>query len=93
MAYKSKYFPKNTSKYDGDPRKIFCRSLWERGVCKWLDFNPQVTKWGSEQIPVPYVCRSDGKRHRYYIDFHFQYRREAPIVSGGSKTQEANSGS
>ena len=39
MAYKTRYIPENASKYIGNPINIICRSLWERKVCKWMDFN------------------------------------------------------
>ena len=39
MAYKSRFKPKNKSKYMGNPSSIICRSLWERRMCKYLDSN------------------------------------------------------
>jgi len=69
MAYKTKYNPQNKSKYIGDPTKIICRSLWERRVCKYLDENINVIRWGSEEIAIPYYSPVDKKMHRYYPDF------------------------
>ena len=54
MAYKSKYNPINTRKYMGDPTNIVCRSMWERKMCKYLDTNQNVLRWGSEEIAIPY---------------------------------------
>lgn len=69
MAYKTKYKPQNVSKYIGDPTKIICRSLWERRVCKYLDENKNVLRWGSEEVTIPYFSPVDKKMHRYYPDF------------------------
>ena len=69
MPYKTKYNPQNKSKYIGDPTKIVCRSLWERRVCKYLDENVNVIRWGSEELAIPYYSPVDKKMHRYYPDF------------------------
>ena len=69
MAYKTKYKTQNPSKYIGDPTKIICRSLWERRVCKYLDENRNVIRWGSEELVIPYYSPVDRKMHRYYPDF------------------------
>lgn len=68
MAYKGKYTIKNTKKYLGDPTKVIYRSLWERQAFKWCESNPRVRKWNSEEIVVPYKCKTDNKLHRYYVD-------------------------
>tara|TARA_R110000824_G_scaffold168495_3_gene345494 strand:+ start:1349 stop:1783 length:435 start_codon:yes stop_codon:yes gene_type:complete len=69
MAYKTKYKIKNPSKYIGNPTKIICRSLWERRVCRYLDENLNVVRWGSEELIIPYYSPVDKKNHRYYPDF------------------------
>ena len=69
MAYKTKYKTQNPSKYIGDPTKIICRSLWERRVCKYLDENKNVIRWGSEELVIPYYSPVDRKMHKYYPDF------------------------
>ena len=69
MAYKTKYKIKNEKKYIGDSSNIICRSLWERRVCKYLDENTNITKWGSEEISIPYYSTTDKKMHKYYPDF------------------------
>lgn len=77
MTYKCKYFPKNPSKYDGNPKAIFCRSAWEMFMVKWLDENAQILKWGSEEIRIPYktlIGSSKKNRHTYYVDFHFLHK-------------------
>ena len=69
MAYKSRYKPTNTDKYMGDPTNIVCRSMWERKVCKYLDINKNILRWGSEEIAIPYYSPVDKKYHRYFPDF------------------------
>jgi hypothetical protein len=69
MAYKTKFNPTNKSKYIGNPSNIICRSLWERRVCKYLDENSNIIRWGSEEFSIPYVSPKDNKIHRYYPDF------------------------
>ena len=74
MAYKTKYNPKNKSKYIGNHENIICRSLWERRVCKYLDENVNILRWGSEEIKIPYYSPVDKKMHRYYMDFKVTWR-------------------
>ena len=76
MAYKSKYKPENPSKYIGDTSKIVCRSLWERKVCKYLDQNKNVIRWGSEEFFVPYTSPLDKKPHKYYPDFIAEIKQD-----------------
>jgi hypothetical protein len=72
MAYKTKYYPKNPSKYIGDHNNIICRSLWERKFCKYLDENKSVLRWASEEITIPYLCPVKNKVCLYYPDFLFE---------------------
>ena len=82
MAYKTKYKTINSSKYIGDPTNIICRSLWERRVCKYLDENTNVVRWGSEEVIIPYYSPVDKKTHRYFPDFI----AEIKTSNGGVKT-------
>lgn len=69
MAYKGKFRPKHPEKYRGDPTKIIYRSLWERNCMRYFDDNPNVLKWSSEEVIVPYKSPLDGRYHRYFPDF------------------------
>jgi hypothetical protein len=69
MAYKGKFRPKHPKKYRGDPTKIIYRSLWERNCMRYFDDNPNVLKWSSEEVIVPYKSPLDGRYHRYFPDF------------------------
>jgi hypothetical protein len=69
MAYRGKFRPKNPQKYRGDPTNIIYRSLWERNCMRYFDENPNVLKWSSEEVIVPYKSPIDGRYHRYFPDF------------------------
>jgi len=69
MAYSGLFKPRNPSKYIGDYKNIVYRSSWECKVMDWLDRNPDVIAWGSEELTVPYKSPVDGRFHRYFPDF------------------------
>ena len=66
--HQGKFTPKNPQKYFGDPTNIIFRSGWERKLFIWLDTNPNVLKWGSEEIFVMYKSPVDQRPHRYFPD-------------------------
>lgn len=72
MAYRGKFTPKNKKKYVGDHTKIVYRSLWERQTFRWLDEHTNIVEWNSEDVVIPYVCPTDNKVHRYFIDLYFK---------------------
>lgn len=73
-TYKGRYKPKNASKYVGDVDNVVYRSGWERHVMKWCDENSDVIQWMSEELVIPYICETDNKPHRYFVDFVIQYK-------------------
>lgn len=80
MAYKTRYTIKNPTKYIGDPTNIICRSLWERRVCKYLDENSNVSRWGSEELIIPYYSPVDKKMHKYFPDFIAEIKSKDGVV-------------
>ncbi len=74
MAYRGKYKVKRRTKYLGDVDNVVYRSLWERNVFRWLDSNADIIEWNSEEVVIPYVCGTDRKVHRYFIDVYFKTR-------------------
>lgn len=62
------WFPKNPNKYKGNVNNIWIRSSWELRVYKWLDTNPNVLEWNSEEIAIPYISPIDNRWHNYYPD-------------------------
>ena len=74
MAYKGLYKIKNLSKYKGNPAKVTYRSLWERKFMVYCDNNPNILKWSSEEIIIPYRSPIDKRIHRYFPDFWIQIK-------------------
>lgn len=72
MAYSGWYTPQHPQKYRGDPTQIRYRSLWERRFMRYLDENPNVLAWASEEIAIPYQSPVDGRIHKYFVDFWVQ---------------------
>lgn len=64
-----KFKPKNPRKYVGDPTNIVYRSGWELKILKWLDNEPSILSYSSEEIIVPYISPVDKQWHRYFPDF------------------------
>lgn len=58
----------------GDHKNIIYRSSWECRVMHWLDKNPSIVSWASEELIVPYKSPVDNKFHRYYPDFLVKVR-------------------
>lgn len=69
MISKGRFQPKNPKKYNGDSTNIVYRSSWELRVMKYLDDNPNIIWWASEEISIKYVSPIDHKIHRYFPDF------------------------
>lgn len=63
-----KWTPKNPGKYAGDVSNIIARSSWEVKFLNWCDSNPSIIKYVSEEVIIPYICPTDGQRHRYFTD-------------------------
>lgn len=74
MAYSGQFKPKNPQKYIGDPTNIVYRSSWEVKVMDWLDRNPDILSWASEELIIPYRSPVDSKIHRYFPDFLVKMR-------------------
>lgn len=68
-TYTGRYSVKNPKKYKGDPTNVIYRSSWESRVMNYLDNNPAVLEWSSEETVIPYISPVDNKRHRYFVDF------------------------
>ena len=73
-GYKGKFKPSNRTKYKGDPTNIIYRSLWELKFMNWCDKNPNVIRWSSEEIIIPYISPVDRRQHRYFPDFYVESR-------------------
>jgi hypothetical protein len=79
MSYKGHFSPKNLAKYNGE-QTPFYRSLWERRVFNWCDTSSDVASWSSETVIVPYLCKTDGKAHRYFVDLKITFNDGKTIL-------------
>ena len=62
------YALKHPEKYVGDPTTVYFRSNLERRYFKHFDENPDIIKWASEEIAIPYTHPIDKRIHRYFVD-------------------------
>jgi hypothetical protein len=74
------YTLRHPEKYVGDPNKVVFRSSWEEQTCSFFDNNPNVLRWSSEEIYIPYIKPTDGKVHRYYPDYWIEYKNNTGNV-------------
>ena len=74
MAYSGRFKPSNPQKYMGNHENIVYRSSWECRVMNWLDKNPSIVSWASEELIIPYKSPVDNRMHRYFPDFVVKVR-------------------
>lgn len=74
--HQGKYSVTNKDKYVGDVKNVVYRSGWERKVFLMLDKNPNILKWGSEIVPIPYFSTIDNKTRRYFPDVLVKYKNK-----------------
>lgn len=85
-TYTGKYRLKNPEKYIGDADRVVYRSSWERASFLWCEKNPEVVKWVSEEVVIPYKCPTDkfkGKGsyiHRYFVDLYLEMKNGDIII-------------
>lgn len=71
-----RYTLRNPDKYVGDKSNVCYRSSWELKMMRYLDENPAILKWGSEELIIHYVNKVDNRVHRYFPDFVIQYKNK-----------------
>lgn len=71
------YVPKFPKKYQGE-YPIICRSSYEEVFCRWCDLNPNILKWSSETLAIPYYDPVTLKQKRYYPDFAINVKSSEP---------------
>lgn len=69
---KGKYIIQNPHKYAGTSAPTY-RSSWERKFMETCDARPDILKWASENIKIPYQNPLTGKFANYIPDFMIQY--------------------
>lgn len=73
--YKGFYTPMNPGKYTGNIDKITFRSSWENLFMRFCDTTPEILKWGSEVVAIPYYDPVQKKERRYFVDFRIVTRQ------------------
>ena len=66
------FTPKNTEKYVGNKKPRY-RSSWELNIMMMLDSNPNILKWASESMQIPYYDPIKQRNTFYVPDFFVQY--------------------
>ena len=79
-THKGRYPLKNPSKYQGDPKNVIYRSGWERAMMTWLDLNPDVLKWQSEEFHILYQDSATKEVHRYFPDFKITFTNGNTVI-------------
>ena len=64
---KGKFQPKNSEKYIGLKTPTY-RSSWEQTFMRLCDEHPNVAKWASESIKIPYRHPFTGKKKQAVIN-------------------------
>lgn len=67
------YQVQNPGKYVGNKLPTY-RSSWELKFCQMCDQHPNVIRWASENISIPYRNPVTGRTHKYIPDFMIQYQ-------------------
>jgi hypothetical protein len=75
-----RFVPRNPYKYKGNVENIIFRSSWEQSFCQFLDNNPNVLEWASEEISIPYVKPTTGRVHKYFPDYWIKYKDKSGRV-------------
>lgn len=74
MPFRARFIPRRPDKYIGDSSKIFARSTWEVKVMQFFDSRPDIIRWGSEELSIPYLSPEDHRVHQYFPDFFIEYK-------------------
>jgi hypothetical protein len=79
-TYRGKYKVRFPEKYKGDYTKVTYRSYWEKQTFKWVESQPQVRWWNSEETIIPYICSTDRKPHRYFVDLTIKFKNGKTLL-------------
>jgi len=76
-----KYEVVNIDKFVGNRNPTY-RSSWELAFMRMCDNHPNITKWASENVKIPYRHPVSGNYTNYVPDFMIQYvdKNENPHV-------------
>ena len=69
IYYSQGLYPlRNPLKYKGT-HPLCYRSHPEFLMMRWFDTKDSIIEWTSESVVIPYIKPTDGKVHRYFVDF------------------------
>lgn len=77
------FVPTHPEKYVGNVNKIWYRSSYELQTFEFLDRNPNVKRWASEEIHIDYFDIVSQKMRKYYPDIWVEY-----VTADGEVKQE-----
>lgn len=78
--YKGVYTLRKPEKYIGNVDNVVFRSQWEKQTFMWCEDNPDVKQWNSEDVCVPYICGTDMRQHKYYIDLCVRFKNDRIVL-------------
>ncbi len=64
------FTPRYKEKYKGNVNQIFYRSGLELRAFKFMDANPNILEWSSEETVIPYQNPLTGRTSRYFVDIY-----------------------
>lgn len=71
------YKPRHPEKYKGNIENIRYMSSWELHTNQFLDGNPNILAWSSEEIAIPYFKPTDQRVHNYFPDYWVKYKNKS----------------
>ena len=74
------YRIQHPEKYKGNANNATYRSGWELKMMKFLDYNPNVIEWASEETIIPYQNPLTGRVSRYFVDFYAKIKTKTGEV-------------
>ena len=74
------FSPANRRKYEG-AWPIMYRSRPELLIMKWMDSQPNVLKWSSESVVIPYRLSEDDRVRKYFVDFACDWKNADGSIS------------
>ena len=64
------FHPLRPEKYRGNVNQIIFRSGLELRAFKFMDCNPNILEWSSEETIIPYKNPLTGRVSRYFVDIY-----------------------
>ena len=66
-------FDSHMGSFNESTGEVEYKSRLELRAMKYADYNKHIVKWAVEPFHVPYIKPTDGKIHRYFIDFFLEF--------------------